>query len=507
MVSGEDKLANDTPHIRILKSTTIIGGSSAINVIFRIIQAKAAALLIGPTGVGLMGLFNAALGLATTITGMGLATSGVRHIAEAAGSGDEVRTSRTVTAFRRLTLFLGIIGALLFIALRGPISRLTFGNDQYAGTLGWLSIALLFTTVSSAQSAYIRGMRRVRDLARVSVFGIAIGTLVGVPLLYFWGEQGVVPYLIFSALTTISVSWWYARKIPLAKVPVTWRDLSSEVRALLSLGIVFMVTNLTTMVTTYSVKVVVTRQLGLESAGLLEAASALSNVYVGFILAAMGADFFPQLASVSQDRVRSMQLINAQVEIGLLVAVPGILTVLAIGPYLLQIFYSAQFAASFDILRWQALGTFLRVISWPVGMVTLASGKGKFFFITELAANVFYLCFAALCVSWWGLSGIGVAFFCLYIFHVGMMTLVARHLIGFHWSGRNLRLAYLFFPVILVSFLASYFLTQLFSTIVGMGLALGVGIYSLRALYRIIGPESVQAYWHRIRTYLGWGKV
>jgi enterobacterial common antigen flippase len=196
-------------------------------------------------------------------------------------------------------------------------------------------------------------------------------------------------------------------------------------------------------------------------------------VYVGFILAAMGADFFPHLASISQDKDRSTQLINAQVEIGLLIAVPGILLVLALGPILLQLLYSAQFAPAFEVVRWQAMGTFLRVISWPVAMVTLANGKGKAFFSTELAANLFYLGCAALFVSWWGLSGIGVAFFVMYVFYVVLMTMVAHHLIGFRWSKNIVRLVALFFPVIFTAFLASYFLPHLLSAIIGLSLAVG----------------------------------
>jgi antigen flippase len=507
MQIADHKPLSEQPHIRILKSTTIIGGSSAVNVIFKIVQAKAAAVLIGPTGVGLMGLFNAALGMGVTLAGMGLVTSGVRQIAEASGSGDQARIARTVTVFRRVALFFGMLGALLFFALRRPIAQITFGSDEQAASVGLLAIALLLVVVSNAQSTLIRGMRRVSDLARVSVIGIAMGTALGIPLLYFWGVQGVAPYLVLSALTTILVSWWYARKIPIAKVPITWKDISGEARNLLSLGVVFMVTGLITMATTYSIKVVVRQQLGLESAGLYEAAGALSNVYVGFILAAMGADFFPHLASVSQDGARSGQLINAQVEVGLLMAIPGILAVLALGPFLLQILYTAQFEAAFEILRWQALGTFLRVISWPLGMVTLATGKGTAFLGTELVTNLFYLGMVGLCVSLWALPGIGVAFFAMYIFHVGLMTWVARHLIGFTWVGRNLRLAGLLFPVILAAFLASYFLTPILSAVVGLALALGMGVYSLKSLYTLVGPTTATAYLQRFKRHLGWSKV
>jgi PST family polysaccharide transporter len=507
MHTSEQLSSSNPQYVRILKSTTIIGGSSAINVVFRVIQGKAAALLIGPAGVGLMGLFNAALGLANTLSGMGLSTSGVRQIAEAAGSGDEARIARTVIAFRRLALAFGLLGALLFFAFRQPIAHLTFGDDKRAGELGWLSIALLLTTVSAAQSAYIRGMQRVGDLARVSVLGIAIGTTAGIPLLYFFGLQGIALYLIFSALTTISVSWWYARKIPLAKVAVTWRDISIQGCGLLSLGFAFMVTALVGMATTYFVKVVVTRQLGLEAAGLYEAASALSNVYVGFILAAMGADFFPHLASVSKDPAYSEQLVNAQVEIGLLIAAPGILLVLALGPYLLQLLYSAQFVSAFEIVRWQALGTFLRVVSWPVAMIAIANGKGKTYFATELSGNLVYLGCVALFGSWWNLTGIGVAFFAMYIFYVPLTTLVGRQIIGFRWNANNLHLTGLLFPIILVAFLASCFLSQFSSTMIGLALSAGIGLYSVFVFYQRIGPKAAQAYWLRIKSRIGWSKA
>ena len=43
---------------QILKSSALIGGSSLISVVIGIVRTKAFALLLGPTGVGLMGLYG-----------------------------------------------------------------------------------------------------------------------------------------------------------------------------------------------------------------------------------------------------------------------------------------------------------------------------------------------------------------------------------------------------------------------------------------------------------------
>ena len=46
----------------------------------------------------------------------------------------------------------------------------------------------------------------------------------------------------------------------------------------------------------------------------------------------MGADFFPRLTAVARDKPESNRLVNEQVEVGMLVAGPGVLAMLAFAP-------------------------------------------------------------------------------------------------------------------------------------------------------------------------------
>jgi len=43
---------------QILKSSAVIGGSSMLNIAIGIIRTKAMAMLLGPSGVGLMGRYG-----------------------------------------------------------------------------------------------------------------------------------------------------------------------------------------------------------------------------------------------------------------------------------------------------------------------------------------------------------------------------------------------------------------------------------------------------------------
>ena len=95
---------------QILKSSALIGGSSVVNIAIGIVRTKAMALLLGPAGFGLMGVYGSIANLAQSIAGMGINSSGVRQIAEAVGSGETERIARTAVVLRRTSVILGIVG-------------------------------------------------------------------------------------------------------------------------------------------------------------------------------------------------------------------------------------------------------------------------------------------------------------------------------------------------------------------------------------------------------------
>ncbi len=490
----------ENPDKRILKSTSIIGGASILNILFKIIQSKVIAILLGPDGVGLLGLFSSVSSLATTIAGMGLGTSGVRAIADATGKDNPTHLARTARVFQRLTFLLAGIGGLSVFLLRDWISQITFGSTRYASSIGWLALAVFFLVLSMGQTALIRGVQRIGDLARVNVFGAAAGTLLGIPFIYWWGNQGVVFYLLGIAGMTLLVSWWFARKIQLEAVHLSWSEIQIQARPLLRLGIMFMGAGLLTTAGSYLVKVLLTRQAGVGAAGLYQAASMLANVYVGFILSAMGADFFPHLSSVAHNNQSSNELVNAQVRIGILLAVPGILAAMALGPWLLRFLYSAEFVQAFDIFRWQALGTFLRVVSWPLGFLLLAKEQGKLFLLTELAANLVYLGVTWIGLPIWGLTGVGIAFFALYLFYAVLMTGVARSLTGFRWNADIIRLLAWTSFVILTGFMLTYLPPSWWTTTMDLFLTVVGGLFALTSLRKLVGSETFYAYLERIKA-------
>jgi antigen flippase len=477
---------------QILKSSAVIGGSSVVNIAIGIVRTKAMAMLLGPSGVGLMGLFGSIIDLTISIGGMGIHSSGVRQIAEAAGSGDTDNVARTAAVLRRISIFLGVLGAVFLIGFSGPVSTLTFGGDQHATAVALLSIAVFFNVVSTGQGALIQGMRRISDLAKMRILGTFLGTLISIPVVYFLHEEGVVISIILAAAMGFIISWWYSRKIQIQTPAISVTQISQEAASLLKLGFAFMVTGLMMAGAAYVVRLIVVRNVGFEAAGLYQAAWGLGGFYIGFILQAMGSDFYPRLTAIINDNAECNRVVNEQAHVSMLLAGPGVIATLAFAPLVISLFYTNKFEGAVETLRWLCLGMTMRVVSWPLGYIIVAKKNLQNLFIfSDLAWTVVYLGLAWAGVNSFGLKGAGIAYFGAYAFHVLMNYVIVRMLTGFRWSSANIQTSALFLALIAVIFCSFYILPPLLAMGAGALAVVLSGIYSLQAILNLISPGQL----------------
>jgi enterobacterial common antigen flippase len=476
---------------QILKSSAIVGGSTIANVGIGIVRTKAMAILLGPAGFGLFGLYGSIQNLTQSIAGMGINSSGVRQIAAAAGSGDKDRIAQTAAVLRRTAIVLGLLGAALLLLFSRQISQLTFGSTERAAAVSLLSVAVFFSLVSGGQGALIQGMRRISDLAKMNVLSATFGLCAGVPLVYFYRQKGVVPSLVAVAALAILTSWWYSRKIEIQPVEVTLSEVREEASALLKLGSAFMASSLMTLGVAYAVRTMILRNLGLSATGLYQAAWTLGGLYVGFILQAMGADFYPRLTASINNHGEANRLVNEQTLIGLLLAGPGVLATLTFAPLVIALLYSAKFGAAVPLLRWICLGAALQVVTWPMGFIVVAKGRQVLFFLSELAWTVVAIALAWVCLRAYGLNGAGIAFFGSYVFHLFFAYPIARWLSGFGWSKENKQKVLIFLSLIGLVFAGFHLLPLLWAASFGIAATIGSSIYSIRILIRLVPSDRL----------------
>jgi len=307
-----------------------------------------------------------------------------------------------------------------------------------------------------------------------------------------------VPALLAGTLASSVLYWWYSRRIVLSAVTLQRGETVREATQLLKLGLALLASGLMTMGAGYAVRTFVLRDIGLEAAGIYQAAWTLGGLYVGFVLGALGTDFYPRLVGLANDHRACNAAVNEQAQASLLLAAPGIVGTISFAPWVIHLFYSAAFADAVELLRWMCMGMALRVVTWPVIYIIIAKNRQLVYFGVEASWAVFNVATTWWCMRSMGLLGTGVAFVLSYVFNVLVVYPTARAMTGFRWSPQTLRDGSLFVVALAAAFIGSDKLPTWPALAFGTCLTLASLVYSLRTLMRLSGMENSPAVVRRL---------
>lgn len=323
------------------------------------------------------------------------------------------------------------------------------------------------------------------------VLAAAGGTLISVGLYALLGERGIIPAFLVSGMINLGFSWHLSRRVPVTAVMLTRREIVKEARPLVALGLAFMWSALLAAGVAFLTRGLIVHELGIDAGGIYQAAWSISGLFAGFILSAMGQDFYPRLTVVAGHNDQVNQLVNEQTEVGLLLALPGLLATLAFSPLVIQVFYTGKFLPASGMLPWFVLGIVGRVISWPIGFILLAKGCTNIFAVTETAFNGLHLLFVWIGLKYYGIVGVAIAFAVMYALYCVTVLGVAVRISGFKWSGSATRLICYSGFYIAVEFIILKTLSGIPALVAGVILVSASGIYCLRQLVCRVGPDHV----------------
>lgn len=470
----------------LLKSMLLIGGAQSVKILNSIIRAKALALLVGPTGIGLLSILQNLQDMAVNLAALGIRNSGVRELASS--KEDEESLSRVRQVLFAALLIQGVIAAAAIWLLRKKIAVWSFGDPSHATAVGLVGLGVFFSLIAGSQTTLLQGLRQIRDLARVTVWGAIAGTIGGLSIVWHMGQEGLVWLIVFPPLISILIALRYTRRLPmLSASPMTFREKFHIWRPMVKLGIAFMLGAMAHLVTQLFVRSHIARELGLDSAGQFAAAWSITFVYVGFLLNAMGADYFPRLTGVIRDYKTAAQMMNDQAQLSLVIGGPLLLVLIGTAPWLINLLYSKDFDQAATIVQWQSVGNLFKLASWSIGFSFTAAGMSGVFLFLQISFNILFLSGFWLAFPVFGLEAVGISYLFAFALHFVILNIFVRRLRDFKWQRLSVYLiaSYLFLSIGLLAISSISPATGAYVSIVGSTLASVIG---LRIVLKKLGP-------------------
>jgi PST family polysaccharide transporter len=417
---------------RILRSSALMGGAQVATLAVAFIRTKIIAQLMGPAGVGLVGVLTAFNGNVSTLAGWGLGVSGVRMIASAPSEEKAAKQA----AVRKFGLTVSSLGLVVMLALFWPVAYLTFDSSRYALELLIGGMAVPCIIASTIWTSILQAAGQVKTLAKAQVISALGGLFLGLPLIYFYGTIGIAASLLLAAALPMVFTWRAARRdCVVSNLQPTYGDL----RALFNMGSGLMVIGVAAQLAAYAVRLVIIKHrgadvaAGLADAGYYQAAIAIAGSLPAMVFSAMGTDFFPRVAA-AKDEAEAKVLSEKQIEAALLLALPifiGLVTMNRIGIALL---YADKFESAAPLLSWMIWGVFVRLLGWPLGYWLIARGSMRTLVMIEVSSNVAMVALPIILLPAFGLIGTAIGYFIGYLLYALTLLVVARRRVG-KWLG------------------------------------------------------------------------
>lgn len=486
---------DNTSYNQIIKTTTIFGGSQVLVVLIGLVRTKIIAILLGPVGIGLISIYQSVVDMIRSGCMLGMDTAGVKEVAEATVSEDKNTFYKTIARFNKWFSVSALTALIICIVFCYPISLWAFDDGKYAIYIALLSVSISMLILATGKSAILQGMRKIPEMAKIAVLGGFIGLVATIPIYYFWRLDGIIPALLINAIIGLLCAEYYYRKQGIKKVAISNREAFNSGLNTLRLGIYIVVSGFIATLSMFAIRAFISRNIDVDAAGLFQASWVITNVYFGIVLRAMGSDFFPRLSAISQEGDKVKKLVNEQSYIVLALASPVIVVLLLFSEPVLSLLYSSQFVNADTVLKWQLLGTFFKIVSWPISFILLAKNKGFIFLMTEIAFYGTYLLAVYFLYPQYGLESTGIGYFAAYAVYLPAIFFACRNISGFGWVKDVWAMILVNLFLVAASFYIVYFHKG--SMLWGMAILATSFLYAYFRLKKVFSFEDLKGWFRK----------
>ena len=457
--------SQESSYRSLLKATSLFGSIQGFNIVFSLIKTKVITLVLGVSGLGIIGLFTSTLNLISEFSKLGIDTSAVKELSFALKQKDDDSISNIVSALNKIILVFGAVIAVLMLLFSSYVSQFTFGDTSYKWSFAFLNLVVLFNLLTAVKLSVLQGLRQLKSLAKVNLIASLLSLIVVIPLYIYLKFKGIVVALILSSIVTYLVSWYYVNKLAIKKVKHSTKKAFKSYQSMIKLGVMFSVSGVLALLTAYLIRVGVGYLSDIETVGYYTAGMIILESYFGLVFKAIQTDYFPRISALSDDDNGLSTIVSQQAVIGLLLIMPIIIFCMALMPLILRLLYSSSFVVVSQFMYWALFGLLFKTASWTIGYVILAKSDSNLFVKTAVIFNSLFLTLTLLGFHYLGLKGVGIAYVAYFLIHFTVLLLLTRKRYSLKLNQEFWSVFISAFFIVLIGFAFTFFKSPSIKTI------------------------------------------
>lgn len=362
--------------------------SVAVSFVLGIFSSKIISVLLGTSGMALMGSFRNFTLMIKSVATLGVSNSIVKLFVE--NKEDKRELSIIYSTFFWLFLMVSCSLALLVLIFALPISSFLFYTTSYSNPIRFFALLLPFMVINTFWLAIYNGLAKYRSIVIIQIISNVL--IFGLTAFLIWKKNitgGLLSVAIGEALMVLVTYIFVRKQTDYFKFDFQKLINKKYFNIIKKFSIMALLSAVIAPLTLLFIRNLIVQHYAIEEAGIWDAVNRLSSFYMIFFSSGLSLYYMPKLASIHTESEFKVELLSYFKVIVPLFLMMLILIFMTKG-IILKLAFTTEFSPIENIVIWQLLGDFFRIMTLAFGFQILVKTMMKRYFLVEIVFNTVY---------------------------------------------------------------------------------------------------------------------
>jgi PST family polysaccharide transporter len=391
------------------------------------ISVKIIALIVGPTGIALLGQLNNFSTIITTIASGGINSGVTKYVAESGKTEEKVK--QWLSTGLQITVWSSLACGIVVVIFHQFLSKTILLSGDYGFVFVIFGSTITLYSLNMLIASILNGFKEYKKYVLVSIVGSIFGLLFTIFCVLVWQLPGALVSAVTFQSIMFFISFGMIRKLHWVNKSYFIEKFNWIIgKKYFKYTLMTFTSAATAPVSQLILRGYVITNISFAEAGWWEAMNRISNMYLMIITTSFGVYYLPRLSELRND-VSLKQEISKAYKLIIPILICGFSLIYFFRFLIIRILFTDEFLSMENLFFWQLCADFFKISSWLLAYLMLAKAMTKAFISTEILFNLLFISLSFFFMKFNGLVGITQALAINYLLYFLFMIFVFRKII------------------------------------------------------------------------------
>lgn len=398
--------------------TVLNGIAQLVKAMSSLVVNKMIVVFLGSSALLFVGNLKSVFTLLQQISGAGIYEGAVKYL-----SGEyKSRQAFILQACLSLMLIGFFISTVLYVVLFDQILDLLQLGENESDLIPWLTggivLGLLCFVFHTLMQSFFHGLKSYKIIVQSTLISAVLTLGISAALIYYVNKLGLVlSVFVPSVILLLTYCFHFHKSWHFGQVLFGKPFRLFIFKPVLSFTVMSAVAAIVFPSVLIAIRSLLVAHTGIELASYWEGYSRLSMFMSSLAISSISLYYLPKLveANTGQEMLR---VVLWGVKFLIVLAFPAMLLIFWFGNDIILLIYTSSFLETIFLLKWELLGTFLKLLSFTVSFIMIAKKLTTVFVLSELISGFLFLGLSTLFIDLYGVVGASIAFAVTYFLYL-----------------------------------------------------------------------------------------